>query len=320
MLIKKVLILISIFLLLSCSLFYTGNKINFYICSNIEYNKLFDDYKNLEYFLIKYFNRHFYNVKIRKITTFSGFLQEFSDIGNKDKNSIIFVHDFLSQHIIENKDLFANNKIITYNNREINKDLLSIFNIYLDSNIIANSLIKIIDREKKKFDYSDVLIVVNSNYQTSKEVIEIIKSKNSKITFLEETLDYNIKKYLEEEKYKFNVVVFFGYNLNKVLVDIYKDNNEKENKEKLLNIKYIEIFSNYLQGLNLNGYSLNLNIENLIKSGINSKEFFQFLRQKGTKSYDYKISKNYRIIEISKKIRISPFFNKRGKDQTSDSN
>ncbi|HOJ64642.1 MAG TPA: hypothetical protein PLE45_09500 [Spirochaetota bacterium] len=314
--VKKNIFLIFFFLLISCSsVFYIGKKRDFYICSNIEYNNLFDDYKRAESLLIKYFNRNFYNVKVKRIASFSGFLQEFSDIANKDKDAVIFVNDFLIGHILSNKDIFSKNKIITYNSKDLNNEFLSIFNIYIDSNLIAKKILNLIKKEKRKKDYSDVLMIINTNYQIPKEVRDIIKNKNLKITFLEENLESNVSKYLEKEKDNFNVVILFGYNLNKVLIDITKKENEKS---KLLKIKYIEVFSNYLEALNLNGYSINLNFENLIKAGINSRSFNKFLKQKDTKSYDLKISNDSNILRLSKRVRFSPLFVSGKNDPTSD--
>ncbi len=307
---KGFLFLFFIFLIINSCIFYTEKKKSFYICSNVEYNKLFNDFKNIEKILIKYFNRNFYKVMTKKLSSYSGFFNEFQEIANKDKDAIIFVPDFLIYAILNNKDFFLNNKIITYNNKDIDKNFISIFDIYISNELLAETILDIIKKEKKSKDFSDAAIIFNNNYNFAKEIVEIIKAKNTNIKFFEVSSESQIKKFLESEK--LTVVVLFGYHLNKILVDI-----DKENRDPLVKIKYIEIFSNYLGTVNLSGYSIDIIWENAITVGIHSKEFKEFLKSKEIKSYDFKISKNKNILKISKKGRVIPFFNFK-KDVTSD--
>lgn len=307
---KKKIIFFCCLIINSCFLYKGGNR-NFYILSNSEYNKFFKDLERIEYTLIKYFNRNFFRVHIKKLSSFSGFLNEFTSIANKDKNSIIFVNDFLISTILNNKDIFSNNRIITYNTKDINKDSLSIFNIYVNPQLLADTILTILNKEKKSKDFSDFIILFDSNYYMSREIVEIIKSKNKDIRFVKVFSESQIKKYLESEAQQLSMVILLGYGLNKVLVDI-----DRENKEKIVKIKFLEIFSNYLEILNLSGYSLNINWDNAVLLSFYSEEFRAFLKQKEIKSYDFKISKNMGILKINKKSRLA-FLNSK-KDPSSD--
>ncbi len=294
--IKLLSIFIFLFLIFSCN-----NNKEAFLFYNHDYYYVYENEYRIYNSIKKKLNRNFFYVNELEIKSFDLLPDKLKEISNFKNNSIFYLNDFLTPLLLKNETFSSNNKfkLLTYNlpTIEINSGSFSIFNIIIDESTFKNRIINFTKHFSKKSDFSDCGLLSNTNYFFQYDLISDIK-KNYKFDILEiNKLDNEIiSNWID--KNKFQVILLFGYEFNKSILNLHEDDYQ--------NIIFIEFQTRYGELTNLIKYNIDINWKLTIDTALESKNFKKFINDdaKILTKYNYPV-KNKKIVLIEKYKKIT---------------
>ena len=127
-------------------------------------------------------------------------------------------------------------------------------------------------------------MIINPDYTLCNEVVEFFKQNKLKIEILEVYGDIKpIQKKLSTPIPQ-KIIVFFGYNANKYILDIKSIDFPPV-------LVFVEVLTRYSQTCDYVKYRININWSNAISYALNSNEFEEFVdlgnKRQNNKIYNY---------------------------------
>jgi hypothetical protein len=265
-------------LLLLLNLFNSFSKENLFLFKNEEYFALYPEKKEIYNKVKNKFNN--YKIFEIKIKNFASIKDEFSSYSQSVPGGVIFVDDFIAPYFLRNSNFSPDKKfkLISYGmfNNIGEFSPFPVFYISPDYSYLYIEIENSIHKFSKKKDFSDCGLIINSNYDFSFNSIEFLEKKQKKVIPFNSTGNVNVLKDWVLNSKNLKTIVLFTVDTNHFITQVEDKNLQK--------IKLIEVLSNFGTEKKSIKRRISIDMVSLVNSGINSKEFKNFIKQKNVEN------------------------------------
>ena len=270
---------------------------------NANYNLVFEeDVKIFDYLKYK-FKRDFFKIKNHEIPLINSVEKEVELIAKQEYETMFISPPIFSAVMLNKIDHFNRNKtkILSYNiyiedSLNIN---VPVFNILLDPSIMVDKLLSLIKDNIKSRDFSKCGIIVDSDYNLAKSVLQNFEDRKINLTIFEGNVDnYTVIEWIKGNN--LSLVICFGYSKNSFIKSI--------SRKDVRDTKFIEVLTDYhLYNNGIVNYYVGINWKNNIEYALNSSAFRRFKKYKVSDYiFDRKVenffSKNRNSVFIKRKF------------------